>query len=317
MLLEVGSDSLRLIFAGTPAFAAISLEALLAQGRHEVVAVYARPDRPAGRGRAVTAGAVKQLALKHGLPVRQPARLDEAEVAGLAAYKPDAVIVAAYGLLLPPALLELPRLGCINIHASLLPRWRGAAPIERAILAGDVETGVTLMRMVPALDSGPILAQRRCLIGEQDTAGDLHDKLAALGAELLLEKLPAIAASGVQAAPQDERLATYARKIIKTEARLDWRRPAVELARAARAFNPRPGATAILGGREIKVLRVHPVRGPVAGPPGTIIHAGPEGIDVQTGDGLLRLQTLQAPGRRPVTAADYLNAHPELRPPHD
>jgi len=307
------SDSLRLVFAGTPEFAAVSLQALIAEKRHDICAVYTQPDRPAGRGKIETASPVKQLALKHGLPVLQPARMDETAIAALSALKPDVMVVVAYGLILPTLLLNLPRLGCVNIHASLLPRWRGAAPIERAILAGDAESGITLMRVEPALDSGPILAQKHCIIDEHDTAGDLHDKLAALGASLLLETLPAIAAGHIEPTPQDEQLATHAKKIIKSEARLEWHRPAADLARAVRAFNPRPGATADLAGKEIKILEARSLGTPAAGETGHIIRAGKEGIDVQTGDGTLRILTLQVPGRRAVTAADYLNAHPGLR----
>ena len=307
------SDSLRMVFAGTPAFAAASLQALIALGVHDLCAVYTQPDRPAGRGKTLTASAVKQLALKHGLPVRQPQQFNKVEIAALAALKPDVMIVVAYGLILPASILNLPHLGCINVHASLLPRWRGAAPVERAILAGDAETGITLMRIEPSLDSGPILVQKNCVIDEHDTAGDLHQRLAALGASLLLETLPAIAAGRIEAIPQDGRLATYAKKINKAETRLDWQQPATDLARAVRAFNPKPGATAILGGQEIKFLRAEALPAVHAAEPGTVIHAGPEGIDVQTGRGLLRIMMLQAPGRRPVTAADYLNGHPELR----
>jgi methionyl-tRNA formyltransferase len=306
------SQSLRLIFAGTPDFAAVSLQALIKQGKHEICCVYTQPDRPAGRGKILKSSPVKQLALEHSLPIRQSARLDAAAVAQFADLRSDLMVVVAYGLILPAPLLHIPHLGCINIHASLLPRWRGAAPIERAILAGDTETGITVMRIEPALDSGPILTQRRCVIGEHDTAGDLHDKLAALGASLLLETLPAIAGGRITSIPQDERLATYARKITRSEARLDWHRPASDLALAVRAFTPRPGATATLAGREIKILRARALHAAPGSEPGTVIQAQPRGIDVQTSQGILRLLIVQTPGKRPVTAADYLNAHPEL-----
>lgn len=312
------SQRLRLAFAGTPAFAATALKALIASNAHDIAAVYTQPDRPAGRGRQLTASAVKQVALDHGLAVRQPLTLRDTEAqAAFAALNLDLLVVVAYGLILPDAVLDAPRLGAINIHASLLPRWRGAAPIERAILAGDSETGVTLMQVEPELDAGPMLAIRRCPVGPHDTAGDLHDRLAAMGAELLMATLPEIAAGRIAPQTQDERLVTYAAKIDKRETQLDWTLPAEQLCRKVRAFNPRWGTSAILAGEPVRILEAE-VLDTVSNhfQPGQLIAASGVGIDIATGDGCLRLKRLQAPGKRPVAAADYLNARQDLpRPP--
>jgi len=306
------AERLRLIFAGTPQFAAASLTALTTTA-HELCAVYTQPDRPAGRGRHLGLSPVKQVALAHGLQVMQPPGLrTEAAVADLRAFHPDLILVVAYGVILPEAVLAVPRLGCFNVHASLLPYWRGAAPVERAILAGDRDTGVTLMRVEPALDSGPIVAWRRCSIRDEDTAGDLHDRLAQLGAKLLVDSLPAIAAGTLVPVAQDHAAATYAPKIGKREALLDWREPGSLLARKVRAFNPRPGATAYLNGQAVKVWSARLLPG-AGTKPGSVLSVSPAGIDVATGDGVLRLLTVQAPGRRAVAAADYLNSHPDLR----
>jgi methionyl-tRNA formyltransferase len=305
---------LRIVFAGTPAFAAVSLRALLADGSTDVVAVYSQPDRPAGRGRKLTACAVKQLALEHHLPVHQPASFkDPRELATLRALRSDLLVVVAYGLILPQELLEIPRLGCINLHASLLPRWRGAAPIERAIMAGDMETGITLMCVEPRLDSGPILATARCPIEEDDTAGSLHDKLAQLGAALLVSTLPAVVDATIVPVRQDESQATYAAKVDKREAELDWTMSAVELARRIRALNPRLGATSTIDGEALKVWEAAVTGEASARAPGEIVRAGPAGIDIATGDGVLRLLSVQPPGRRPISAADFLNARPRLK----
>lgn len=305
---------LRLAFAGTPPFAATILQALLDAARDEVVAVYTQPDRGAGRGRRTRPGAVKALAAGHGLPVHQPASLrGETVAAELAALEPDVLVVAAYGLLLPGAVLETPRLGCLNVHASLLPRWRGAAPVQRALLAGDERTGITIMRMTRGLDSGPLVLQRACPIEANDTAGTLAQRLATLGGECLLEALEAAAAGTLVAEPQDETRVTYAPKIAPDEAHLDWRRPAAELERCVRAFNPRPGATLVVAGRELKVWAAEALATPASREPGTVLAAGATGIDVATGAGVLRLRRVQAPGRRPVAAAAYVNAVPELR----
>ena len=317
---------LKIVFAGTPEFAATALAALL-DSRHEVVAVYTQPDRPAGRGRRLRPSPVKALALAHHLPVVQPESLREpAEQQALAAWGADVMVVAAYGLILPPEVLATPRLGCINIHASLLPRWRGAAPIQRAILAGDRETGVTIMQMDAGLDTGPMLARRACPIHDTDTAGSLHDRLATLGAEALLAVLEQLDEGGLVPEPQDEAQATYAAKIDKAEARLDWSRPAVELHRVVCAFNPWPVAftTACPGGDaaplRLRVWAARPETGALGSPetpgapPGTVLEAGPTGIRVACGTGALVLTELQPPGSKPMSAAAFHNGHPWLAP---
>lgn len=307
-------DSLRLAFAGTPDFAVPALQALLDAAAYDIAAVYTQPDRPAGRGRRLSESPVKQLALRQGVPVRQPATLRDAQVqSDFAALELDALIVVAYGMILPAAFLDSPRFGCINVHASLLPRWRGAAPIERAMLAGDNETGVTIMRVEPALDTGPMLAQAHCPITAVDTAGTLHDRLAVLGAQLLVATLPRYFSGNLKPQPQAEQSVTYAAKLNKAETRLEWRETAAVLARKVRAFIPRLGAVANLGGLDLKVWSADAL--PAAGDavPGTILHAGRDGIDVATAEGALRLLRIQEPGRRPVPAADFLNAHPEFR----
>lgn len=302
----------RLVFAGTPQFAAMILQALL-EGPHRIVAVYTQPDRPAGRGRRPRPCAVKLLAQSHGLNIRQPATLKGPLAAQeLAELNADLMIVVAYGLLLPPSLLPIPRLGCINVHASLLPRWRGAAPIQRAILAGDEVSGITLMRMDPGLDTGPILAQISCAIGPQDTAQTLHDRLARLGAECLTAKLDAILTGRIHPSPQEEDLATYAPKIERSEARLDWNKSAIELERTIRAFNPKPVAFTALGGIEMRLWEAEALDAHTDQPPGTIIRCKDSQLDVATAQGVLRLLRIQLPGRRPVTVGDFLNAHPEF-----
>ena len=316
-------DPLRLAFAGTPDFAVPSLQALLDAAAYEIVAVYTQPDRPAGRGRRLSESPVKQLALRYGLTVRQPPTLRDAQAQmAFAELQLDALIVVAYGLILPAAILAAPRFGCINVHASLLPRWRGAAPIERAMLAGDRETGVTIMCVEPALDSGPTLARAACPINAIDTAGTLHDRLAVLGAQLLIAVLPRYFTGELKPVPQDKQGVTYAAKLSKAENHLDWHNAAAELALKVRAFNPRLGATAKLGDHELKIWSADALVADAtaasatslgAVEPGTILRADRTGIDVATGDGVLRLLRVQEPGRRPVSAADYLNAHPELK----
>jgi len=302
-----------IVFAGTPDFAVPTLDRLIDAGRRPV-AVYTQPDRPAGRGRRPRPSPVKQRAEQAGIPVLQPASLRTPDAqAELAALAPDLLVVVAYGLILPQAVLDIPRLGCVNVHASLLPRWRGAAPIQRALLAGDATTGVTIMQMEAGLDTGPMLARREIPIGAQDTAGDLHDRLAVLGAELLVEVLPDIAAGRLTPVPQDDAAATYADKLSKDEAPLDWQRPAAALARQVRAFNPWPVAETRLAGRILRIWQAEALPGPTAAAPGEIVAAGRDGIDVATAEGVLRLIRLQAPGGRPLPAADFLNGHP-LRP---
>jgi methionyl-tRNA formyltransferase len=301
------SRSLRIVFAGTPEFSVAPLRALLDEG-YEPVAVYTQPDRPAGRGRKLTPGPVKQLALTRGLPVYQPLSLKgETQQRELAALRPDLLVVVAYGLLLPQAVLDTPRLGCVNIHASLLPRWRGAAPIQRAILAGDEETGITVMQMEAGLDTGPMIHTLRCPITPRDTGGSLHDRLAPLGARALLEALPLIASGSPPLQAQDDALSTYAGKLSKEEARIDWARPAAELARKVRAFDPWPVAQAGWNGQVLRIWAAHGVAG--AASPGRVAGTGRDGIDVGTGDGLLRITRLQLPGKRPLGVAEFLNAH--------
>jgi methionyl-tRNA formyltransferase len=301
--------SLRIGFAGTPQFALPALRALLAS-RHRVVGVLTQPDRPAGRGRELRASPVKLLASQHQVAVDQPASLKTPEGrAALGGWAPDLLVVVAYGLILPPAVLALPRLGCVNIHGSLLPRWRGAAPIQRAILAGDTETGVSIMQLDAGLDTGPVLLERRHPIGTHDTAADLHDALAELGASALMEAVEGLAQGRLTARPQPPDGATYAAKIEKAEARLDWALPAIELDRRVRAFNPWPMAETRFAGDPLRVLRgsVAEARGRHA-PPGTLLGLADEGLRVACGEGVLAVRELQRAGKRPVAARDFANA---------
>lgn len=302
---------MRLIFAGTPDFAVPALDALVQAG-NDVVAVYTQPDRPAGRGRKVSPSPVKVRAQALNIPVEQPESLKSAESqAALAAYKPDAMVVVAYGLLLPQAVLDIPQHGCLNIHASLLPRWRGAAPIQRAIAAGDTESGVGIMQMEKGLDTGPVLLEKRTPISETETGGSLHDRLATLGAEAIVEALGGIAKGELQPQPQNSEHATYAHKLSKQEAALDWSQPAQVLARQVRAFDPWPVAFTTLQSNTLRVwsasaLNLHGANAA----PSEIVAASGEGIDVATGDGILRITRLQPPGKRPMNAAEFLNGHP-------
>ena len=299
---------MKLIFAGTPVFAAQALSAILAAG-HQVALVLTQPDRQSGRGMAVHASPVKELALANGIEVFQPPTLkDDAAQQRLRDIGADAMIVAAYGLILPQAVLETPRLGCINIHASLLPRWRGAAPIQRALLAGDRETGVCIMQMDAGLDTGAVLHRASLPIDDDDTAATLHDKLAELGARLIVE---ALATLPLTPTPQPELGATYAAKIGKAEAWLDWALPASQLARQIRAFNPFPGAAARVGGNPLKVWRAEVDDAPRApAEPGTVIAADKAGLVIACGEGALRLTELQKAGGKRLPVAQYLGGSP-------
>ncbi len=298
----------RIAFAGTPEFAARALDAL-ATFDCDIPLVLTQPDRPAGRGMKLMPSPVKQRALAHGLTVAQPDTLKTPELrAPLVEAAPDLLVVVAYGLLLPRAVLDIPRLGCINIHASLLPRWRGAAPIHRAIEAGDARTGITLMQMDEGLDTGPMLAERTVDIAADDTTATLHDRLAVTGAQLLIDTLPALLAGRITAVPQPADGACYAAKIGKAEAALDFRRPAVELDRAIRAFNPFPGALMTVDGTPIKLWRARVE--PASGEPGRILAVGDDGVVIACGEGALRVTELQKPGGKRLPAADFLHGHP-------
>jgi methionyl-tRNA formyltransferase len=304
---------MRIVFAGTPDFSVPALQALI-ESPHEIAAVYTQPDRPAGRGRRLTASPVKQVALAASIPVLQPETLGgEDQARTLGELGADVMVVAAYGLLLPPVILGAPRLGCINIHASLLPRWRGAAPIHRAILAGDQQTGITIMQMEQGLDSGPMLERVACTIGAEETSGELHDRLATMGAAALLTVLKKLELGDARGEPQDEHLAVYAGKIAKQEAELDWGEPAALLHLQVRAFNPWPVAQTTLGGKPLRIWRACLASPATSGStPGQVLATGAEGIDVATGNGLLRVTELQRAGRRRLSAEEFLNAWPLL-----
>jgi len=311
--------ALRIVFAGTPDFAAPCLRA--AAQRNEVIAVYTQPDRPAGRGRELTPSPVKREALLRGIEVVQPENFKSVvSKDALRALKPDLMIVVAYGLILPQSVLDIPTYGCWNVHASLLPRWRGAAPIQRAIEAGDAQSGVCLMQMEKGLDTGPVLLSQALDIGDSETGGQLHDRLAALGAQVLADGLGLLRA-GIRpvAKPQPEVGVTYAHKLDKAEAKLDWSQPASVLADKVRAFNPWPMAEATVAGERLRLHGAVALEGQAAldeahnAAPGTLLRAGRDGLDVACGAGVLRIRVLQREGGKAITAADYLNGRPDLR----
>ena len=308
------SGPLRIVFAGTPEFALPSLRAAARSG--EIVAVYTQPDRPAGRGRQLAPSPVKQMALGKGWPVRQPTTLKTVEARqALSELKPDLLVVVAYGLILPPKILAIPRHGCWNVHASLLPRWRGAAPIQRAIEAGDAQTGVCLMQMAEGLDTGPVLLSLTTPIDPDDTAGSLHNRLAELGAEVLSDGLTLLRV-GMRpvARPQADVGVTYAHKLEKSEARLDWNQPAIVLERKVRAFSPWPVAEAMVNGERLRIHEAHARSVEHKTTPGNVLAMSRDGLDIACADGALRLTVVQREGGRTLPIADYLNARLSLRP---
>ncbi|MEI5640098.1 MULTISPECIES: methionyl-tRNA formyltransferase [unclassified Pseudoalteromonas] len=299
------SNPLRIVFAGTPDFAARHLDALI-QSQHQVVAVYCPPDRPAGRGKKLKACEVKQLAQAHDLPVLQPQSLKTTEAqAELAALNADVMVVVAYGVLLPKAILETPKLGCLNVHGSILPRWRGAAPIQRALWAGDTETGVTIMQMDEGLDTGDMLHIARCPITNQDTSADLYNKLAELGPTALLDTLTALANGDAQAQKQDDNLANYAKKLSKEEANINWQQSAAQIERNIRAFNPWPVCFTSMAGHSVKIWQAEVVN--ESGQPGEVLRADKHGIVIACAEQALAIQSLQPQGKKPMTAQDFLN----------
>ncbi|WKE65695.1 methionyl-tRNA formyltransferase [Gallaecimonas kandeliae] len=299
-------EKLRIVFAGTPDFAARHLASLL-DSQHQVVAVFTQPDRPAGRGKKLTPSPVKVLAEQHNIPVHQPQSLKKPEgQLELAQYQADVMVVVAYGLILPQAVLDMPRLGCLNVHGSLLPRWRGAAPIQRAIWAGDLETGVTIMQMDKGLDTGAMLAKASLPITATDTSASLYDKLAELGPKALLETLDQL--EGLKAEPQDDSQANYAEKLSKEEAQIDWHQGAAFIERSVRAFNPWPVSHFQYQDQSIKVWQAQVLDQQSDKAPGTVLAASKAGIDVATGDGVLRITQLQLPNKKAMAAADVLNA---------
>ena len=303
--MSIDPSALRLGFAGTPQFAVPALDALSQMQR--ICAVFTQPDRPAGRGQPLRGSPVKALAIARGIRVYQPASFKSPEaLESLRSLELDILVVVAYGLILPAAAIQCPRKGCINLHASLLPRWRGAAPIQRALLAGDPTTGVTIMRMDSGLDTGPTLASRAIDVGDLDNAKTLHDRLARLGAKLLIETLDAIRSARVREVPQPAEGVTYAEKIIKAEALIDWQQDAVEIWRRVRAFNPWPVAETRFNGAQLRIWDAEMLQRQQAAAPGTVIAATHDGIDVACGSGMLRVLRLQLAGRKPISAQEFI-----------
>lgn len=300
---------LKIIYAGTPDFAVAGLKALI-DSEHEVVAVYTQPDRPAGRGRKLTPSPVKKLAVEHDIPVYQPVNFKaEGDRQQLIDLDADLMVVAAYGLILPKAILDAPRLGCINIHASLLPRWRGAAPIQRAILAGDKQTGITIMQMDIGLDTGDMLSKMACDITDEMTASQLHDQLMEMGGRALLEILPAIENQSVVAEKQDEAQVTYAEKLQKAEAKIDWQLSAEQIARQIRAFNAWPVSQTTYNDQVMRIWQAKALAQKTSATPGQVIEVQKQSFHVATGDGVLEVTEIQMPGKKPMPVSAFLNAH--------
>jgi methionyl-tRNA formyltransferase len=307
-------SSLRIIFAGTPDFAASALIALI-KSDHQVVTVYTQPDRPAGRGRKLHASPVKEVALENDIAVLQPEHLKQTDTQDkLKSFNADVMVVAAYGLILPQAVLDIPRFGCLNIHASLLPRWRGAAPIQRAIAAGDKESGITIMQMNAGLDTGDILQLSSCAITEEDSGGSLHDRLAEMGASAILDVLNNLNSDNIKPVVQDNALATYAHKLDKKEALINWQQPATEIERLIRAFNPWPVAFTYLGDKTLRTWQAQALPENSELKAGTVIHCGKQGIDISCGEGILRLLKLQPSGSKAMDVAAFMNGHAKQLP---
>ncbi len=308
--------ALRILFAGTPDFAAVHLRALI-ESEHEVIGVYSQPDRPAGRGKKLQPSPVKQVALEHQLPVYQPLNFkDSDDVEQLQSLQADVMIVVAYGLILPQSVLDAPRYGCLNVHASLLPRWRGAAPIQRCIEAGDKVTGITIMQMDAGLDTGDMLSKVTTGISADDTGGSLHDRLADMGPAALLATLQQLEAGELQPETQNDAQACYAHKLSKQEALLDWSQPAETLALRVRAFNPFPMAYTLLGDERIRVLMAEPLAKVTQLLPGTIANVSAQGLDVACAEGVLRITRLQLAGKKPMSVAEVILGHPQLFQPN-
>jgi len=306
------TSPLRIVFAGTPDFAASSLEALINQG-YNVVAVYTQPDRPAGRGKKLNKSPVKEVAEQHDIAVYQPINFkDEADQQVLQSLNADLMIVAAYGIILPKVVLDTPKNGCINIHASLLPRWRGAAPIERAIQAGDTETGITIMQMDVGLDTGNMLWKKRTPIQPEDNGYSLHDRLANLGAKAILEALEKLSSGQLMNEKQNDQLTNYARKLSKQEAQVDWSMNADSIALTVRAFNPRPVAFTVEAGERIRIFEAKVVEGAHNQTPGTVINRSREGIVIACGERALSIQKIQLAGSKPISVGDFVNSGKEM-----
>ncbi len=303
------AQNLRIIFAGTPDFSVPALETLI-NSQHEIIAVYTQPDRPAGRGRKLKASPVKKMALKNNIPVYQPESLKEkSEQEKIAQLKPDVMVVVAYGLLLPETVLSIPEFGCLNIHASILPRWRGAAPIQRAILEGDSESGISIMQMDVGLDTGDVLTIATCPIEKNETGGSLHDRLAILGAQPLLDILAQLQDDSVKPVKQNDNDACYAKKLSKEEALIDWSKPVTEIDRMIRAFNPWPIAFTKLDDKNMRIWSATAHNNNNDKTPGTVLNCNKDGIDVATGQGVLHIEKLQMPGGRAMPASEFINAH--------